>query len=178
MKTFPILGAVLLTACAGAARQPEAPLVPFTCTGFPASLTADYYTHANPSYVVLKFNDTDLTLTRTESLEGSKYSDARKDPAEVGSHSWYTKGTEAILFRVVNRANGSRYESQLAYCTSAPQPLRQQPASLPVPGPVLPGTIPGTAPGIPTAPAPAAQPLPQPSTQAPVPASAMPTVTI
>lgn len=151
---LPLTAAALLAACASKPATPTQPLTPYTCHGSITNMMSDTTTYRRHPAVILDINGTKSTLVQTddaiaEAPGGTRYTTARTNPAKPGSLVWWTKGSDAILYEVKSRANGSNYESQLANCTSNPQPIPMQaPATLPVPQPEsLPGTIPGTAPG-------------------------------
>lgn len=137
---------LLLTACAHAPSQPEAPLVPYLCEGDPYSITADYYAK-NPAntYVILTMNGEKKTLhaVETSTTAGDRY--ASNASRKVGTLIWWNRHDKAMLYQIAEAANGYTYEKQLAACANNPNPLQAAPLK---PMPVtLEGTIPGTAPG-------------------------------
>lgn len=146
------LAAFLLAACASS--QPDTtPQTAYVCNGFPTQLQVKY---VGQSRATLYIADKSYPLHQTASASGVRYTNTRGTYPKNGDTVLWTKGTEAVLYRVTARdeANGAptntQYEKQLATCTSNPQPL---PANLAVPAPAsmapeapLPGTIPGTVP--------------------------------
>lgn len=158
-KFAALLAATALTACASAPAKPEVPLTPYVCNGAPTNLLADYYSAKKPR-VILTIGTEKTTLYPAPSANGTRYTTGVTNPNEVlqrsdkpGNFVWWVKGSDAMLYEVAKRADGTTYEKQLANCTSNPQPLQLAPETLPVPNPDrglnLPGTIPGTVPSQP-----------------------------